>query len=221
MTDKTLKDRNRFALTLVVIANVVGLYAVAVANSAVDADWVEAAKGFRMLVPAALAMVLMGVLNAQLDATTKARIVFMRWHHPLPGARAFTKHGLEDARVDMDGLRTRLGALPSEPAKQNAVWYQLYRQVADNPAIRHASKEYLFARDYHVLAVGILIVFGIASLWAIEESFTRSLYVGALVLQAFMTGQAARNHGCRLVCTVLALSAPIVPQSPKVTKKKR
>lgn len=220
MADKTLKDQNRFGLTLVVMTNVVVLYGIAAANSFVDADWGEAGKALSRIIPAAFGAVLIRVLNAQLDATTKARVVFMRWNDPLPGARAFTKHGPKDARVDMDGLKRRLGELPVEPAKQNATWYRLYREVAERPAIVQSSKEYLFTRDYHVLALSIFIVFGIVSIWAIPEPVTRALYVGGLLLQAFMTGQAARNHGRRLVCNVLALSAPLVPQSPKGTKKK-
>lgn len=214
MTEKTLKDQNWFGLTLVVMANVVALYGIAAANSFADADWVEAGKAFGRIIPAGLGAVLIGVLNAQLDATTKARIVFVRWNYPLPGARAFTKHGPKDARVDMDGLKTRLGELPVEPAKQNAIWFRLYREVADKPAILHANKEYLFTRDYHVLALGIFIVFGIASVWVIAEPLTRALYIGGLLLQTLLTGQAARNHGCRLVCSVLALSGPLVPQLP-------
>ncbi len=221
MADRTLKDQNRRGLTLVVMANVMVLYGIASASSFANADWIEAGKALGGIVPAGLCAVLIGIFNAQLDATTKARIVFMRWKHPLPGARAFTEHGPKDARVDMDGVKTRLGELPIEPDQQNATWYRLYRDVADKPAVLHANKEYLFTRDYHVLALGILIAFGIASIWAIEESARRALFVGGLLLQTILTGQAARNHASRLVCTVLALSAPLVPQSPKAARKKK
>lgn len=219
MADKTLKDQNRLGLIIVVMANVVALYAIAAANSFVDANWVEAGKSLGRIIPAGLIVVLIGVLNAQLDATTKARIVFLRWSHPLPGSCAFTKHGPKDARVDMDSLKTRLGEFPVEPDKQNAIWYRLYREIANKPPIVHANREYLFTRDYHVLALGMLIAFGTASMWAIEEPVTRAAYIGGLLLQAILTAQAARNHGCRLVCTVLAMSAPLVPQPRKLKKK--
>jgi hypothetical protein len=169
MSDKTLKDQNRLGLTVVIMANVVVLYGIATANSFVEADWTEAGKALGYIVPVGLGAVLISVLNAQIDATTKARVVFLRWNHPLPGSCAFTKHGLNDVRVDMDSLKTRLGEFPVEPDKQNAIWYRLYREIADKPPVVHANREYLFTRDYHVLALGIIFVFGTVSIWAIED----------------------------------------------------
>jgi hypothetical protein len=216
-----LKDQNRLGLSIVIIANAVALYALAAVDSFAYTDWVEAGKLLGKIIPASLGVVVVSIFNAQLDPTAKARIVFLRWKYPLPGARAFTKYGPNDMRVDMDALRTRLGELPAEPAKQNSIWYGLYREVADKPAILHANKEYLFARDYHVISLGMLIVFGVASLWAIAEPVTRAWYLGGLLLQVFLTGQAARNHGCQLVCNVLALSAAVKVPSEKAGKKKK
>src|ERR1700730_13674378 len=43
---------------------------------------------------------LMLIANA-ISANNKARLVFWECHHPLPGSRAFTRHGPADSRVDM------------------------------------------------------------------------------------------------------------------------
>lgn len=216
---KTLKDQNRLGLTLVVLANVVALYGLVAAAPLANADWIKAGEALARIVPAGLGAILIGVLNAQLDATMKARIVFLRWNDPLAGCRAFTKLAPKDSRIDMDGLKKRLGELPTEPAAQNSTWYRLYREVADKPAILHANKEYLFTRDYHVLAIGMLVAFSLVAIWALPDLTTRLLYIGAMVLQVLITGQAARNHGDRLVCNVLALSTPLVPASGKTKKK--
>jgi hypothetical protein len=40
------------------------------------------------------------VANGLLSADMKARFVFLRWHHPLPGNRAFSKYAQQDPRID-------------------------------------------------------------------------------------------------------------------------
>jgi hypothetical protein len=90
--------------------------------------------------------------------------------------------------------------------------------VAQKPPVLHANKEYLFARDYHVLSLGMLVVLGFASVWVIEVPSTRWYYLGGLFLQFLLTGQAARIQGRRLVCNVLAQSTPLAPKSRKTEK---
>jgi len=87
---------------------------------------------------------LTGVLNAQLSAEAKARIVFLRWRDPLPGSEAFTKHALSDPRIDMAALKATLGPLPVAPREQNALWYKLYKTVGSEPAVSQVHRAFLF-----------------------------------------------------------------------------
>ncbi len=215
MATKPLKDQNRLGLTLAVLANAVILYGLATAGSYPSIDWSNVRDVLGPVAPVGLGAIIVGVLNAQLDPMTKARIVFMRWSNPLAGSRVFTELAPKDVRIDMEALRERLGELPTEPDIQNATWYRLYREVADKPAILHANKEYLFTRDYHVLSIWILVIFGAASWFVLSDMGIRILYIGALIGQVLLTAQAARNHGNRLVCTVLAMSTPLVPNNIK------
>jgi len=91
-------------------------------------------KDWKSLVPSAT-FVFTSVLNELLPPNNKARVVFWRWHDPLLGNRAFTTYAQQDARVDLGALSMQLGALPKSPHEQNALWYKLYRSIADDPSI--------------------------------------------------------------------------------------
>lgn len=53
------------------------------------------------MLPLGLALVFVGVVNAIIGPKAKARLVFWRWDHPLPGSEAFTRYAHEDHRVDL------------------------------------------------------------------------------------------------------------------------
>ncbi len=213
MGEKTLKQQNQVGLGLVLLANVLLFYGLSHAVWVLELNWSQVGQGWSNLLPIGFAAIAVAILNAQIDADTKARLVFMRWQHPLPGSQAFTKLGHSDPRVDMQALHQRLGDLPTEPNDQNRLWYRLYKETSSEPAVLDAHKEYLFARDYYVLAIGIVIAFGAASFWLIESTSIRVGYVLGLIAQVALTGQAARTNGRRLVCSVLALSVPLLGMS--------
>ena len=48
------------------------------------------------------------ILDGLLSADAKARIVYCRYRHPLPGSRAFSVHLLNEARADLDGFNALL-----------------------------------------------------------------------------------------------------------------
>src|SRR5579859_4799602 len=60
------------------------------------------------------------VLIGILDDTSKARLVFWRLRHPLPGCRVFTELVKTDPRIDVLALKERYGELPRKPHAQNA-----------------------------------------------------------------------------------------------------
>ncbi len=200
-----LKAQNKLPLAAVVVANAIFFYGVVLSDSLVLSNWRPLLDNWTKLASAGLVLAITGVLNAQLASEAKARVVFLRWENPLPGSEAFTKYASQDPRIDQSELARRFGPLPTDPIAQNALWYKLYRSVADEPSVTQAHREYLFSRDYACFALMILIVLGPIGLFQIPSGLTAIAYVGLLCLQFLVAGRAARLHGRRLVTTVLAL----------------
>lgn len=207
-----LKEQNRVGLANTFLANVVLFLALSLNLQPPLSGKSEWVINWLTLTPAAVSVIVVGILNSQIDSLTKARLVFLRWKHPLPGSRAFTKYVFNDPRIDPDALTAKLGKLPSEPAVQDRVWYRLYTALGSAPQIISAHKGFLFARDYHVFAIAFLLILGPVSFWTIESHLVRTPYILGLIAQYAMTGQSARVHGERLVCSVLALSTAEPPK---------
>ena len=156
------------------------------------------------MAPAGATLVLVGLLNAQLSDQTKARLVFWRWSNPLPGSKAFTKWGPSDDRIDMGAIDRRFGSLPKDPVQQNKLWYRLYRTVADETAVLQVHREFLLARDIACLALIMAIVL-VPSAFLLMPPATAVIYTCVLFGEYLFATRAARVHGARFVCTVLAL----------------
>jgi hypothetical protein len=80
------------------------------------------------------------------------------------------------------------GPLPTEPRAQNALWYRLYKTIADHPAVLQVHRKYLFTRDYAVASFLLLITLGPAGFWTIPSLSTAMCYFGLLVLQYVLEG---------------------------------
>jgi hypothetical protein len=138
----------------------------------------------------------------------KARIVFLRWHHALPGHRAFSRLAARDPRVNTAKLKSLLrGALPEDPAAQNSTWYKFYKTVEHKPSVTDAHKTFLLLRDYTSLSFLFFLIFGIAGLFLIPDSNVAIWYISILFFQLLIVLIAARNAGTRMVTNVLALKS--------------
>jgi len=166
--------------------------------------WPSAAGELWQAIPASLGLALTGVINSQLSATTKARLVFLRWSNPLPGCEAFSRYASSDARVDVGALERKVGPFPVEPRAQNDLWYKLFKSVESQAAIVQGHQAFLFTRDYACLAFLMVIVLGVAALVQNPDGKSTALYFGFLALQYLLTRRSARNNGQRLVGSVLA-----------------
>lgn len=197
------------ALFGLMAANFAFYYAVVQNNTIIAGDWISLAKNLEGILPAGLGLVLTGVINAQLSPEMKARLVFMSWRDPLPGCKAFTCHAQSDARVDVACLELTYGPLPTAPREQNALWYKLYKTIEQDPAVRQVHRAFLFTRDYTSLALMFVIVLGTAGFIQIPSTRVAFIYLGLLLLQFVLAGQAARNHGKRFVTTVLAIKGAV------------
>lgn len=145
------------------------------------------------------------LLTGLLSHEAKARLIYWRIAHPLPGSQAFTKHAPADARIDMKALAKNVGALPTEPGEQNAKWYKLYRLVSDDPAVAHAHRLYLMYRDMAAMSL-LLVPLVPAALWyAGAVPASRWVAGGLFALQYVVCAISARHSGTRFVCNVLAI----------------
>jgi len=203
----SLKDETRWPLLAVFLVNVAVFYLAVKTGALMIGGAGKLFSAWQDLVPAGLGLVFTSVFNELLGSDNKARLVFWRWRFPHPGSEAFTKHGPADMRVDMNALAQKHGPLPTDSREQNVLWYRLYKSVANDSAVTHVHRNYLFTRDYAVLSFILLLVLGFSGFWMIPSSETAWSYLGVLVIQYLMVRQAAKHHGIRLVTTVLAIKA--------------
>ena len=215
----TLKDSNAPALVAVWLANVLAYALVVYARF----DVTNLAEMLRKLreawadwLPFSALLLLVGVFGELVNAETKTRLVFWRWRHALPGCRAFSRHMYTDPRIDQDALLEHQSPLPTDPARQNALWYQWYGELRDDDRVRQIHRTYLLSRDWTSAAALILIVAGPMALlqggWLQQVAW----YVAALLLQYLLASSAARNSGVRLVQTVLACKSSEVERGEKL-----
>jgi hypothetical protein len=150
----------------------------------------------------------------------KERLVFLRWHHSLPGHRAFSVHAKADPRIDFVRLQRACGnKVPIDPKDQNSLWYRFYIEVQDVPAVQQVHRDFLLLRDYAGLAALLLVGLGIAALFLVAPWKAFGVYLGILVLQLVVVRHAAATYGFRFVCTVLAQKAGRSPASSAASSR--
>lgn len=200
-----LKDQNKPQLWLAVAANAAAIYAAA--------HWTDMStfalrgllNGVIHLLPVGLAVLFTTVANSLVNVETKYRLVFLRWHHTLPGHRAFTEYGPRDPRVDMSKVKEPLGGQhPADPDEQNATWYALFKTVENAPPVLSVHRDFLLLRDYATLAALFVPVFGTVATFTVRPPSVLAAYLGLLLLQFLVVRAAAANCGKRFVATALA-----------------
>ncbi|MCY3769203.1 MAG: hypothetical protein OXG56_07570 [Gammaproteobacteria bacterium] len=147
------------------------------------------------------------LLDGLLSADTKARLIYWRYRHPLPGSFAFSIHLEKEPRANPDQLVQEWGTFPEDPVEQNRLWYRVYRSVEKEIRVHEAHRAWLLSRDLTAYTILFLIIFGTATLlsnapWAIEW-----WYLTALAVQCLTAIVAARTYGVRFVRTVLAVAS--------------
>lgn len=201
-----LKGKNAVHLCIFVGANLAVFFALLVNNdfsaTSVDEFWhrVTAKDGLIAAIMPILAIVLCGVFGD----TWKARLVFWRWSHTLPGCRVFTELLNTDPRIDVPALSTKLGQLPQGASEQNALWFRLYKKHGNNVKILEAHKTYLLTRDMASISALFVILFPLS---VFAENFKWEIaviYAAALLMQYILIAISARNYGNRFVLNVLA-----------------
>ena len=202
----SLKDRNTKPLYSLLVLNGVLFWALAHQGDILARDWPKLANGWMAALPLA-GVALTGLLNSVISADMKARMVFLRWHHPLPGSAAFTKLGPRSDRVDMAALQAKFGPLPTSPKQQNLLWYKMFKAVESNPGIEGSHRHFLLARDYAALLVIMLLVMGTMAAVFIRPWSSVGIFIALVLVQWAVAMRAANNGGHGLVINVLALQA--------------
>jgi len=88
-------------------------------------------------------LVLLGIVPPRL----RDRLIHWRWRHPLPGAKAFSRIGPADTRIDMAVLESAYGPLPTDPGEQGRLFYSIYKAHENSVGVLDAHRSYLAARD--------------------------------------------------------------------------
>ena len=200
-----LKGKNAPSLWAFVGANLAICFSLFItkgfSTTSIDQLWKSVTKKDGII--AVLLPLLTIILSGLFSDTAKARLVFWRWRHPLPGCRVFTELIQSDPRIDVPALHEKHGEFPQEAHAQNALWYRVYKEHSGSTMISEAHRIYLLTRDMTTLSAVFValfsIVIGLDSVgWKIA-----AFYSGALVAQYILIATAARNYGIRFVLNVL------------------
>lgn len=148
-------------------------------------------------------LLLLGMINP----SWRDRLIHWRWHHPLPGCRAFTRVGPASSHVDMDVLETKYGPLPSDEAEQNRLFYRIYRDHRDDVGVLDAHGRYLAVRDIGTITALVMLVLPWLAWWASGNAVKSFAYGIALLVVYGLSAVAAKNYSWRMVQHVLALAS--------------
>lgn len=206
----SLKGRNAPLLGAVLFTNLAICIWILRGNKP-DVSWIEEVTAPELSVPLLVLTGLAGVLNSQIGHLNKARLIFWRWSHPLPGSRAFTVLMHTDPRIDIPRLLTCAEKTPSDPQEQNRLWFRWYREFQDEPSVSGVHGSYLLFRDWACLTIAMFATLCPLTFWhaGLEiESITLML---VFVTQYLMVRRSAIDRGNRLVTTVLACKASSFP----------
>jgi hypothetical protein len=158
--------------------------------------------GALSLLPVAV-LLLIGVVPDNM----KAALVHWRIRHVMPGSHAFTHHAPADLRINMAGLKRNVGALPTDPAEQNAKWYELYCLVNSAAAVMEANRSYLLYRDMAAMSIVLAFLTPLGLRLCGAGSTTLFMSVVIFAAQYAITAVLANHAGVRLVRNVLAIHA--------------
>jgi hypothetical protein len=168
-------------------------------------------KASAALAPAALSLAIIVlaklVLLGLVPAWLRDRLIHWRWQHPLPGARAFSKLGPADPRVDMVRLEQAYGPLPTDPGEQGRLFYRIYSRYTDAVGVLDAHKSYFAARDIGIINLILFILLPGFAWWATADGLRTAAYAGVLFLAYVLMAIAAQVYGARFVENALAAAS--------------
>jgi hypothetical protein len=151
------------------------------------------------------------VLSGVLGDAAKARLVFWRWRHPLPGSRVFSELVVTDPRIDQTALKAAVGRLPRAAHEQNALWYRLYKKHKMVRSVWESHKIYLLTRDMSTIAAVCALLFAIGIVLTGSGWRTCLIYMALLGIQYLLIAKSAQNYGNRFVLNVICEESAAQP----------
>jgi hypothetical protein len=203
----TLKEANKKALLGALIFQSLMFWAAFTGTWALQVDtWQD---GLRLLPQTSLLAAAFGVgvflVQGLLSSDTKAKLVFWKFRgNPYPGAEAFSKWMHKDPRIDRDKINSKHHPLPNDASKQNALWYKLLKENESKNSVQDAHRRYLLARDLATNWIVFGLPSGLAVWWGQSEFWVKVLFDFGTVAVFLVMLWVAKNHGHRLVTSVLA-----------------
>lgn len=162
-------------------------------------------KDLENFLPAGVAATLIAVAFSELiGGETKARLVYRRWKHPLPGYRAFTEHIKKDPRIDRKALERRHGKLPNKAEEENKLWFKLSKLNEERPSVAYAHRFYLLMRDLAWVTLLLIAIAIAAGIWSNANLEHWIKAAGILVAELFIAVRIAATFGVEFVRNVLA-----------------
>ncbi|EQD63148.1 conserved hypothetical protein, membrane, partial [mine drainage metagenome] len=192
---KSLKSGNGKAIWLLVSADIVAIVLVLTGFAFTRGAFADLAQStiIRQLLFAPVGPLIALFLNELLPSGIKASIVFWRFRDALPGHRAFSDYAEADPRIDMAGLKMKIGEIPESPRDQNTCWYRLYQKHQSNVIISDSHKRFLLFRDSSTLTLLIFVIAGVATALSGIPLGLQAVIAGGLAMQFLWLSVSARN----------------------------
>lgn len=201
--ERSLKALNLKWLALVVVADLLAILLFVAPELVRGASLTQVGVG-RVLMTAIVPVAVLLIVNV-LPSDVKAMLVYWKPRGVLPGSEAFSKYGPLDPRIDLAQLKKNAGQLPTTPAQQNSKWFQLYKQVQNDPTVTEAHKLFLMYRDIAALSLPLVVLGPLALYLAGAAQTATWLAAGLFSVQYLLSTFSARWSGIRFVCNVLAI----------------
>lgn len=162
---------------------------------------------FRFLIFGPLAVAVTAIINGLVGTETKARIVYLKWDNPSPETRVFSELIQNDKRIDKKGMEMEIrGVSKLSAEEQNALWFENYIFVQNNPLVVSSERNYVYYRDYASTLVILLVTAICASLYFSEKSNLIVIYIILLLIQIILVKPVAARSGNEFATTVIAVS---------------
>jgi len=145
------------------------------------------------------------IIEAIISSEIKHKFIFLKFHNPLPGCRAFTEIAPKDDRIDMEKLKKLFPTgIPTDEREQNSTWYGFYKKHSEDLSVYHAQRSFLLTRDMAILTYLFLPTSIIAhTIWG---TYLSKILMHVILLLAILifTVIASQNYGKRFVANVIA-----------------
>jgi hypothetical protein len=215
--EKTLKQANLNYLRGFIVLNIIGFLFVAKIDISGMIDFlnleINSSKILNKLAEDAIGLsfvsvslyILTTLLAGLIDSDTKVKLIYLKRKDMLPGCRAFSDYMYKDPRVEPEIIEINHGTLPTEPNKQNSLWYRIYKKYQNEQPVLDAHRNFLLMRELFGIHLICFFGLGVAGYFTIDNRSHYGIYLLVLAATLILLALAARNYGVRLVTNVLAL----------------